>query len=251
MNDPSLSFIVADWAPPPYTVSNLKRYICNREQFHPSRARLYLSRRDRSPALDYTRVDLLSSALRPGSTPEKAIAIVIQLDKEGLGTACHPLPIAYRCKKGMEEMTQMIKAVMGATVHKKAKLAAKIRKRREQKAPAEEKERARGEEVSQNEPAKYGEALCSEPAKQDRKGSSRVLEPESAKECREVLQKEAGEERQVVEVTPAEEAIRAHTRSPSSSSHLSSETYDPETSPECCYFGFCNVKERTAEAYHC
>jgi len=210
INDPSLSFIFADWAPPPYTVSNLKRYICNREQFHPSRAKLYLSRRDRLPALDYRRVDLLSSALRPGSSPERAIAIVIQLDKEGLGTAHNPLPIAYRCKKGTEEI---VKTVMDATAHIKVKLAARFRKLREQKTVVEEgeKERPRAEEASESEVGKYAGALSSEPAEQERKEESRVLGREDAEEYREVIaERKAGREREVAEVTPStEEAIRA------------------------------------------
>lgn len=242
-NDPSLSFILADWAPPPYTVRNLKRYICNREQFHPSRASLYLSRRDPLPALGYARVDLLSSTLRPGSTPEKAIAIVIQLDEEGLGTARNPLPIARRCKKGMEEMVRAIKTFMDATVHKKVILGARIRKLKEPETRAEGKRTAQGEETSEREPAKYEQAPRSEQREQE-KELPRVSELEDATERREM------QEREVVADTHAAEATRGHTPA-STSSHLSSKTYDPEASYECGGLGFRDVEGRTTKAYHC
>ncbi|KAF8327009.1 uncharacterized protein EI90DRAFT_3127502 [Cantharellus anzutake] len=198
VNDPSLSSIFADWAPPPHTVGNLKRYICNREQFHPSRASVYLSRRDRSPALDYTKVDLLSSTLRPGSTPEKAIAIVVQLDAEGLGTASDPLPIAYRCKKGMEEMAQAIRAVVDATAQKRAKLAMRIKKLKERRAEAgRERERTREEQTLERERTKRQKVLQRELIKVHEK--ERVREREATKERQKAQERETKKERELKE----------------------------------------------------
>lgn len=167
---------------------------------------MYLSRRDPLPALGYARVDLLSSTLRPGSTPEKAIAIVIQLDEEGLGTARNPLPIARRCKKGMEEMVRAIKTFMDATVHKKVILGARIRKLKEPETRAEGKRTAQGEETSEREPAKYEQAPRSEQREQE-KELPRVSELEDATERREM------QEREVVADTHAAEATRGHTPS--------------------------------------
>lgn len=103
-DDRSLSRINIDWVPPPGTAGDYRRYICHREQIHPSRVVMFMFK----PQLASGRGgwQLVSDAeligdpnldvgegAGQGATPEMPLKLVVELGSGGLEGTASPIPV--------------------------------------------------------------------------------------------------------------------------------------------------------------